>query len=64
MFKNENDRIRNKNLRQMNGNVKNTLIIIFSLVSILVLTELMLDLYKFNHQKQKTTTFERSKDIY
>jgi hypothetical protein len=38
MFKNENDRIRTNNLKQMNSNVKNILIIIFSLVAILVLT--------------------------
>jgi hypothetical protein len=64
MFKNENDRLRNNNLKQMNSSVKNTLIVIFSLILILVLTELMLDLYKFNHEKQKTTIYNRSKDIY
>jgi hypothetical protein len=64
MFNNENDRLRTNNLKQMNNNVRNTLIIIFSLVLIMVLTELMLDLYAFNHKKQKTVTYERSKDVY
>jgi hypothetical protein len=33
----------------MNQGVKNTLIAIFSIAGILVLTELMLGVYEFNH---------------
>lgn len=42
----------------MNQGVKNTLIVIFSIAGILVLTELMLGVYAFNHEKKQKTTFK------
>jgi hypothetical protein len=63
MFKKENDGLRKNNLKKMNGSVRNALIVIFSFMAILFLTEIMLDLYKFNHEKQKTV-YGRPKDVY
>ena len=42
----------------MNQGVKNTLIVIFSIAGILVLTELMLGVYTFNNEKKQKMIFK------
>ena len=42
----------------MNQGVKNTLIVIFSIAGILVLTELMLGVYTFNKENQQKMIFK------
>ena len=49
---------RRRNMKDMNSNVLYVLISIFSIASILLVTEIVLNVYKFNHQQQKRTKKE------
>lgn len=57
MFKAENEKQRQRNIRTLNNSVRNVLIGISSFVCIFLVAEIFLNIYKFNHLQEKSIEY-------